>query len=178
MNIKYILPRLPIFIAFLFANMAAHAYSVEMSEADLQSVVAAGFPLVQQTPLVKIVFSEPKIRIVKSTGRLRLSVAADLSAYDGFRASGRAEIEGEIAYDPAHGQFHLRYPALVGLTFNQLAPAYHKLLTATVAAFIEQQLPIVVLYQLDSKDFRQAIMLRTLKSVTVKDGALIAELDF
>jgi hypothetical protein len=176
MNMKSILPRMPVFIAFLFASMAAHAYSVEMSEADLQSVVAAGFPMVQQTPLVKIVFSEPKIRIVKDTGRLRLSVAADLSAYDGIHASSKAEIEGEIAYDSMHGQFHLRYPALVGLTFNQLAPAYHKLLSATVGAFIEQQLPIVVLYQLDSKDFRQAIMLQTLKSVKVKDGILIAEL--
>ena len=178
MHLKHYLLRMPAFIAFLFMSMSAHAYSVEMSEADIQSVVAAGFPQVQQTPLVKIVFSDPAVTIVKTTGRLRLSVTADLSAYDGFRTSGKAEIEGEISYDPVHGQFHLRNPALVGLTFNQLAPVYHQLLTVTVGAFIEQQLPIIVLYQLDSKDFKQAIMLRTLKSIKVKDGMLIAELDF
>jgi len=72
----------------------------------------------------------------------------------------------------------LRYPALVGVSFKQLSPSYSELLTVAVSAFIDQQLPIVVLYQLDSKDFKQAIMLRTLKSIVVKDGILIAELDY
>jgi len=85
---------MPIFIALLFMSMTAHAYSVEISEADIQSVVAVGFPRVQQTPLVKIIFSDPKIKILKSTGRLRLSVVVDLSAYDGFHVNGKAEIEG------------------------------------------------------------------------------------
>lgn len=182
--------RIPAFIRHTFAKIVrvkmllililftgqVQAYTVEISETDLQQMVSQGFPVQQQTPFATIILSDPRIRILGDSNRMRLSLAISTAFPNQLTSRGRAEIEGELAYDANKGEFHLRQPALIGLQFDQLPQEYHQMASALVGAIAQQTLPIIVLYRLDEKDIRQEMTKRILKGVTVKDGKLIAEL--
>jgi len=153
------------------------AYSVEITEAEMQTMVAAVFPVSQQSGLVDATFSDPRVRIT-SRQRIRLSLACQIKMPMQSAVMGRATIEGELHFDAQRGEFQLRYPALVSVNFATLPAEYNELVKGVISTVTEQQLPIVVLYRLDDKDLRQAMARRVLRGIVVKDGKLIAEIDF
>ena len=155
-----------------------HAYTVEMSQTELQAMVEQGFPIRQQTPFATTVLSQPKITIPANSQRLRLSVAITAVFPNNITSKGRAEIEGELDYDATKGEFHLREPSVTALYFDNLPQQYRELLTTVIGALARQTLPIIVIYRLDEKDLRQSMAKRVLKDVKVRNGKLIAELDW
>lgn len=165
-------------VALLIVPAPIWAYSVEISLDEVQAAVATLFPIKQQIPFATTVLSDPKVRIVNDSNRVRLAVNIQASFPNGIHSAGTAEIEGELGYDAAHGEFRLRQPVVTELRFGALPADYADLMKANVNALAEQILPSIVIYRLDERDFRQGMMRRVLKGVTVKDGKLIAELDW
>ena len=164
-------------LAGLFASHA-HAYTVEITQAELQAMVERGFPIVQQTPYATTKLSQPKVSIVNGSKRLRLGVSITGIFPGNLVSSGRAEIEGEPDYQSDKGEFHLREPVLTSLHFDRLPAEYQELMGTLVSAIVRQTLPIIVIYRLDTRDLRQSTVRRMLKSISVKNGKLIAELDW
>jgi hypothetical protein len=165
-------------LLLLCPGAQALAYSVEISQEEVQAAVATVFPIRQQIPFITTEFSNPTVRLVKGSNRIRLGLAVRASFADQAATSGQAEIEGELGYDPARGEFHLRQPAITGLDIDALPPDSVAALKILLNAATQQILPSVVLYRLDERDFRQGMMRRALKGVSVRDGRLFAELDW
>ena len=168
---------LALFLFWLLAS-PVQAYTVAMSEQDIEAMIAASFPIKQQMPLLNVEFSAPHVKIVPPTSRLRVSMAMVVYFPNQSFSKGRATIEGDVEYDADKGEFHLRQPGLVGLEFEQLPNEYRELVAAIVNTFAAQRLPIIVLYRLDEKDFRQAMARRVLRGITLKDGKLYADLEW
>ncbi len=157
---------------------AAHAFQVEISEQQIQAEVETMFPIRQQLPFASAVFSDPRVRIVPGSDRVRLALTVGTRIAGEAEVRGDAEIEGSLGYDPGTGEFHLIRPALTRLHFDVLQRDALELLTLMANAIAEQYLTHVVIYRLDARDFRQGMMRRNLRGVQVRDGKLIAELDW
>jgi hypothetical protein len=160
----------------LLSATPAHAYTVEITQPELQAMIVQGFPIRQQMPFASAILSQPRITIPPSGKRLRLAVAISTTFPNNITSKGRAEIEGELGYDADKGEFHLREPSVTALSFDQLPPQYRELVTSIVSGIAYQTLPIIVIYRLDEKDLRQSMARQTLREVTVSNGKLIVEL--
>lgn len=167
-------------LALLLCLSAAQAaaWNVEISQDEVQASVATMFPIRQQIPFAAVVFSDPRVLIVEGSDRVRMGLAVDASFANQVAAAGRAEIEGGLGYDPARGEFHLLRPAVTDLQVDVLPQDYLDLVRTMTNSIAEQFLSGIVIYRLDERDFRQGMMRRALKGVHVRDGKLIAEMDW
>lgn len=166
-----------LFIALLLPA-PAWAYVVEMTQEQLQVMLAKGFPLKREVAFATLTFDQPRLVLEQGSNRLGLALTL-LAEMPGQRpARGSGMIDGELEYHADTGEFHLRNPSVKSLSFDGLAPQYNALLQGVVAEYAAQTLPIVVLYRLDESEMRQAMARRMLKSVQVKDGKVLAELDW
>jgi hypothetical protein len=173
-----------LFACMLFAGMLGLksslvlAYEVEISEQDIQAEVATMFPIRQQLPFVTTTFTDPRVRIAAGSDRVRLAIAVHARFANQVEAAGLAEIEGSLGYDPATGEFHLIRPAVTALQFDRLQQEALGLVRLMANAIAEQYLPSIAIYQLDERDFTQGMMRRKLKGIEVRDGKLVADLDW
>jgi len=165
-------------LALFALTESAHAYTVEITQKEIQSMVASIFPIKQQLPFVSTTLSDPRIHILRGNNRLRLSVAVSTAFSNNITSSGVAEIEGEVDYDSVKGEFYLRQPTITKLQFDQLPQEYEQQARSVVSGLTQQSLPIIVIYRLDEKDIKQAVTRRVLKGISVKDGKLVADLDW
>ncbi len=156
----------------------AQAWQVEITEAGIQSEVATMFPIRQQLPFVSATFSDPRVRIIAGSDRVRLAIAVTTAFPNQVEARGHAEIEGTPGYDAATGEFHLIRPAVTVLQFDLLQQESADFVRLMANVIAEQYVANIVIYRLDEQDFRQGMMRRKLKGIEVRDGKLIAELDW
>lgn len=164
--------------AFGMGSGRAWAWTVEISQEEIQAAVSTMFPIRQQIPFAITTFSDPRIFIVEGSDRVRMALAVRTNFSGQVAAAGRAEIEGAPGYDPVRGEFHLLRPAVTVLDFDQLEQEYLELVRMMANSIAEQFLPGIVIYRLDERDFRQGVMRRSLRGIHVRDGKLIAELDW
>jgi hypothetical protein len=160
--------------ALLLAAAPAAAYTLSLSAADIEAVVAPAFPQVQDGPFGEIAFAHPKVVLTPGSDRLGLGVdvTADLPA--GMQATARAVVDGELSYDPARREFHLREPRVKSLTADGLPDAFAPLVADAVTRMARETMPVIVLYRLP--DDPALAPLRLLKSAAVKDGKVVIEL--
>lgn len=160
--------------AALLAAAPAAAYTLSLSAADIEAVVAPHFPQVQDSALGQVTFAHPKVVLTPGSDRLGLGVdvTADLPA--GMQATASAVVDGDLAYDPAKREFHLREPRVQSLAAEGLPDAFAPMVADAVTQMARETMPVIVLYRLP--DDPALAPLRLLKSVAVKDGKVVIEL--
>ena len=165
-------------LLFLAVSRSSFAYTVTVTEADLEANVSEYFPLESDTPLYHLQLFRPVVTLNAKTNRVGLNVDFSIEVPDQYQARGSAYIDGEIGYNADNGEFYLREPALVSMSANDLPDQYTGMIRDALNLFARRSLPVVVLYRLDRNDPREAVMLRTLKSVKVEGGKLLIEVDW
>lgn len=166
-----------LFVVLLLPALA-WAYVVEMTQVELQEMLVKNFPVKRDITFAVLTFDKPQVVLTKGSNRLGLALTLTAEMPDQWVARGSGMIDGELEYDAAKGEFHLRNPGVKSLSFEGLPPQYSSMLQGVVAEFAAQTLPIIVIYKLDEKQFRQSMTRKMLKSVQVKDGKVLAELDW
>lgn len=156
----------------------AQAWTVDITEDQIQAEVATMFPIRQQLPFVTAVFSDPRMHIVTGSDRMRLALTVTTTFPNQVEAKGQAEIEGSLGYDATTGEFHLIRPAVTQLQSDLLQQDSLELVRLMANAIAEQYITHVAIYRLDERDFQQGMMRRKLKGIQVRDGKFIAELDW
>jgi hypothetical protein len=164
--------------ALCMKSPLALAYEVAITQQEIQTEVATLFPIRQQLPFVTATFSDPRVHIVAGSDRVRLALSVHARFANEVEAAGRAEIEGSLGYDPASGEFHLIRPIVTSLQSDPLQQDALDLVRLMANAIAEQYLPSIVIHRLDERDFKQGMMRRKLRSFEVRDGKLVAELDW
>jgi len=161
-------------VALLLAAVPAAAYTVSLTAAEIEAVVAPRFPLVQEMTMGSVTFAHPKVILTPGSNRLGLAVdvIADLPA--GMQAQARAVVDGDLAYDPARREFHLREPRVKSLTAQGLPESFAPMVADAVTRMARERMPIIVLYRLP--DDPALAPLRILKAAEVRDGKVRVEL--
>jgi len=165
-----------VLIGLGFFTENAQAYTLTMTQKELQIMIDVWFPVTQATAIGDVKLSSPKILLTNASDRLGFSVNIHLEMPDQYIAKGKGVIDGEIDYNAERGEFYIRAPRLLKLKVEGLPPSYESIVLSVINDLTQQQLPLIVVYSLDKQEIAQASVLRTLKSVRVNKGQLLMEL--
>jgi hypothetical protein len=152
-----------------------HAYTLNLTAAEIETVARAYFPQRQEGVFGRITLSDPKVVLEDGSERLGLGVKVKAELPGGLTAYADALVDGEVAWDPAKREFHLREPRVRRLDAEGLQEPYASLVAEGVNALAQETLPVIVLYRVPA-DAAGAEALKALKRVAVKDGRLRVEL--
>jgi hypothetical protein len=156
------------------ANGALERLPVELSRAELQRAVERQFPLSLEA-LVKLVFSEPSVRLDCGDDRMGLELSISAEIMGQMTPASRWLLTGELSYERDTGEFFLYQPdirAVPTTTGNDntiTSKRIRKFLVADVIGSLLSDLPV---YQLKAWDSKQALARKFLHSLSIRDGKL------
>jgi hypothetical protein len=153
-------------------------YTVVMTQAELQQRADAMFPLRKAyLGLFEIEYANPTIELDPRTNRVRASVdAVTLFTVEGRKFTGSATASGSLRYDNQTGAFFLDHITVERMALGGIPDRYVNKLDGLASALLTghyQQHPI---YALHDDRLKQRLAKALLKSVVVRDGAVIATL--
>jgi hypothetical protein len=156
----------------------ADGYTVTVAAPALQKAVEAYFPITRENALGVVTLSHPRVILRPGSRRIALATQVKAAMPDQPPVTGNGVVDGEIAYDPARHEFHLREPRVASLAIDGVEGPFAALIESAVDVLTQDQFPVILLYRLDEAVLRAAPKLRMLKAVGIRDGALVLELAF
>lgn len=161
----------------MFNVTLTHAYTMSLSEQDIQEQIDAIMPLEKKQLFLTVVMSDAKVSLSESANRLEIASDIALSSGAGVGGSGHATIAGAIRYDAENGAFYIDDPEIVSLESESIPRNFLSETKKYVQLIAEQVLPRYPVYQLDNENLQEQLAKAVLKSVRVEDHKLIVELD-
>ena len=165
-----------ILVAIFFSG-AIHR-TIRLTAPEIQSELAAKFPLEKRQLLFTARFTDPTVSIDPLTSRITLGFSTTVSALGMKAATGRAEGEGAIRYEPSSGELFLDSPVVKvkGFELTGLPEKYQHAGSDLIAKGLQEYLVHTPIYRLSDKDSKLLSARRALKSIHIKDGTVLIEL--
>lgn len=162
-------------IALFSASLGAT--TLEFSQADLQNRVGPQFPIQRSVLGVAINFTDPLVFLSENENRIGVELTISVTASNTLKGKGRGMTDGTLVYKPATGQFVLTEPRLRNLKVENIPQEQQARVRETIDWVARNALPEIVVYQLTEEDFREKMAKQMLKSIAVKNGKLVVELE-
>ena len=164
-------------IAGLLLNAPLWAgFEIEITQQQMQQMAEQQFPIQRKTLLADLELSHPKLSLIDQKFVLETTVLANFP--NQTMSQGHAIIDGKLGYRAEKGEFLMIQPTLAGLQIEGLTPQGNQLLRDLASQLIMQNIQSIVVYRLDEKRFRDRMTKQSLKSVTIREGALYAEMEW
>ncbi len=163
-----------IFILSLLISTPLLAFEIEITPEQIQQVAEKQFPIKKQALFVQIELSNPKITLAGQ----RLTLAMQIAAYypNQTMSQGTTVVDGKLGYNEKSGEFLLIQPRVQEVTIEGLASQHNEWLRDIISPLVAQSVTAVVLYRLDEKQFGDRMTKNSLKSITIRNGILYAEI--
>ena len=149
------------------------SYTLRISAKELEKRLAKKFPIKKKASIFIFKITDPEVVFPSEKANhigIRLTLKVSLPGL--FSAKGRALIHGEIEYDSEHGAFYFFDPEVQELKIKGLSRRYQIEVKELFSGFIQSALNELCIYQFNTRDRKQAIAKKLLKSVQVKEGKL------
>lgn len=140
---------------------------------ELQQKIESKFPLKKKKAVLTATFSNPKVMLSEGADRLGIALDVTISLPLGKKYRGRTEVDGEIQYNPAKGEFSVVNSQVRKLDIEKLPEKYEDPLQGLAEKVVEMYLSDVPVYKLDQSGFKHSLAKLMLKSVQVEDGQLV-----
>lgn len=164
-------------VATALFSAALGATTMEFTQAELQARVAPQFPMQRSLLGAAINFTEPLVYLSETENRIGVEVTVSVAMSDTLKGTGRGMTDGTLVYKPETGQFVLTEPRLRNLKIDNIPAAQQARVRETIDWVARNALAGIVVYQLGDKDFREKMARQMLKSMQVKNGKLVVELE-
>lgn len=164
-------------VAIALFSAALGATTMEFTQAELQARVAPQFPMQRSLLGAAINFADPLVYLSETENRIGVEVTVSVAMSDMLKGTGRGMIDGTLVYKPETGQFVLTEPRLRNLKIDNIPAAQQARVREIIDWVARNALAGIVVYQLGDKDFREKMARQMLKSMQVKNGKLVVELE-
>lgn len=173
------IPRVFMLIFFLCGQaQAAHAWTVELSEADLQERIDKRLPIEKNKLLFTVLVSALKVELTEGSERIGMVADMEIKSPHLSSGKGRARLDGKLRYQATDGAFYFQEVEVREVTFENIPDKYHGLVRELFQHAVQRRLAETPVYQLDTNKTKQQIAKALLKSVRVMKGKLVLELSF
>ncbi len=163
-------------LLFLMQYGVATAYTVELTREEVQTAVAAYFPVKHISPFVMLTAHNPKVLLEQKTGRIGLEFSVLANVPGVLTGEGRGLIDGDLEYRHRTGEFYLRDPKIKSLKLYDVPAEITATVKRALQQLMRQSLPVILVYKLQDSDLKQKMAKRVLTSVEVRHGKLLLEL--
>lgn len=164
-------------LCFMLSQMLwAFEYTLEFSEAEIQSRINAMLPVKKETFVVNVVVNEAKVNLLEHTDQIALASKLFVTSMAGINSQGEVKLQGRIAYESEKGAFYLHDLQVVTLDIERVPADFLPTLQQLVQSGLSQVLSKHPVYVLKNDDIRQQLLKSSLKSITIEDHKLKATL--
>lgn len=147
---------------------------VDMTEDELQTALAANFPLRECTLGVACArFSEPRLQLSEGANRVHFSSLLHVEL-GGFRIPGRIALSGTPRYDPASASVFLSDLRIEHVSMAGLPADIEHVLRARGGPLLQPTFDRRAVYRVTGDGLRESLMRRSLRGVSVVNGKLRA----
>lgn len=163
-------------LCLLWGIQNAYAWTVELTEAELQAKINRILPIEKNKLLFTLLVSGIDVELKEGSDRVGLISAMEIKSPHFSTGKGQAYIDGKLVYRPADGAFYFDEPEVKEVKFENIPDKYHQVLRKIFEVAIRNRLAETPIYRLDESKTKQQIARTLLKSVKVIDRKLVLEL--
>lgn len=160
-------------VAMSLACASVFQREVRITADELQAKVEKAFPVKKRQTFVTMRFSEPQIQL-SDGDRIGLTLTVDVDIPGGGTLHGRMGADGALAYRPDRGEIVIVDAQLTELQVDELSSTHSKALHGVARRVAQQYFAEIPVVRLNQGDFKQSLTRLVLKSVTVREGEVVA----
>jgi hypothetical protein len=147
---------------------------MHFSRAQLQKKVDTVFPVDENKALLRVRFSNPVVALPAAGERMGLALDMRVKLPGGKKAEGRLFFNSGLIYDPNRGEIALADPRLDSLDVEGVPRRFESALQTTAEVVAKRYLAQIPVYRLNADDYKQSLAKLVLKSVSIRDGEVVA----
>ena len=149
---------------------------VTLDRADLQRRIDRLFPIHRENELLSVRLYHPRVILTEHSDRIGLRMQVDAAAAQ-FSVSGRARVDGVLRFANGSGEFYLDDASVEELEIDGVPSLYVDQIRQLADGVVRDLLQDRPIYTLGQSGEPKRLMGSDIKSVTVRDGKLIVELE-
>ena len=154
------------------------AYTLEYTQEDLQKKIEKKFPYLISKPIYRVELKNPHVILKEGEDRIGFKVDVSVTILERLPNHGSATLNGKLRYEASSGKLFLDDPKLQELLIEGAPPEINFAVgTVLEGEIIKKHFATKPLYELKEQDLQHTLAKLMLKSVAVKDGKLLIELD-
>lgn len=157
-------------------GVMAFEYTLEFTEADIQSRIDAMLPVKKETFIVVVTVDQAKVALLENSNRVALHSKLFVNSVAGINAQGQLALEGRVAYDAEQGAFFLKDAHITELQIDKVPVDFMPQLKQLAQSGLNQALGKQPIYVLKEDDMRHKLIKASLKSIEITEQKLKATL--
>jgi hypothetical protein len=154
----------------------AEAFTIELTEQQVQEVVISYFPVEHITPLATLNVYRPLVFLDQKSNRIGLAFSILVDVPNIMKGEGQGAFDGDLEYRQETGEFYLHDPKIRRLDVQEFPTDIAVTLQQALQEIMGQSFPLILVYKLQDDDIAQRMAKSILSSVAVRKGKLIIEL--
>ena len=162
-------------VVLLFPPLAG-AYTITLTRQDIQTQVERSFPITEENMFSSITLQSAKVDLQEGSDRLGLIVDAAVSALGGLEISGLVHVDGALKYVSQTGEFLLVDAIARSVDIAGVSEPIRMKAAELVTELMKDYFSKNPIYKLNPQTMAEAMVMKAIKSVGVKDGKLVVEL--
>ncbi|WP_028293342.1 DUF1439 domain-containing protein [Oceanobacter kriegii] len=165
-------------LALLLAltSSLASAYTIELTEAELQQRLESMMPMHRDRYFMKVTLDKPELDLTLGDGLLGFGALMTVEAPGDLGGDVKVKIAGELVYNADRGTFYLKKPKILSMDSSHISVGNQAQVKSVIEPLASKYLERKPVYTLDDEDLKQKLAKAVLKSVTVQDNKLVLEL--
>lgn len=168
------------FLLFLLLLLSgihyAHAWTVELTEDELQEKIDRSLPIEKKKLLFTVRVSSIDVELKEGSERIGLSSEMEIKSPHFTTGKGQALVDGKLHYNRTDGSFYFHEPEVRQVTFENIPDRYQEVVKVIFQRALSRRLAKTPVYKLKDNKTKHQIAKVLLKSVKVVDQKLILEL--
>lgn len=169
--------RLLLLLAMLLSGTpSAHAWTIELTEDELQARLDRVIPVEKKKLLFRVLVSAIDVELTEGSDRIGLLADMEIRSPYFTTGKGKAYLDGKLSYNPGDGAFYFQETEVREVKFENIPDKYHEAVRMIFHRAISRRLAKTPVYTLQEDKTRHQIAKVLLKSVTVIDRKLVLEL--
>lgn len=167
-----------IFITTLLLSVNSFAQDIAFSKQVLQAELEKNMPVIEQQGLFSITLNKPELDLLADQQRLSVRSHVIVKTAFGTENHGHIKVNGKLRYQAEDHSFYVDDPRLVEFNFNDLPPSLQPQVQALLEDIIADAVVKRPVYTLSDKNFEENMAKMMLKSILIKENAVVASLGF
>ncbi|MBT5231969.1 MAG: DUF1439 domain-containing protein [Methylococcales bacterium] len=163
------------FCIFLFGVTQAIAFTVELTEAELQEKIDAKMPLQKSRFYISVIISDPDVVLMPGSDRLGIQCKIVAALPGNLKGNGTLYVDGGIEYVQEEGAFYFVDPKINTLVIEGISKKVEKKVKKLVGKVVKHSMNHFPVYTFKN-NLKHKFAKALLDSVTVKDEKLILEM--
>ncbi len=173
-----LLIRLIFIITISFSSSYGFAYTIELSQNQLQEKIDKKFPFIKKKFLIKTIVNNPIVKLQNELNHIRISFDVKIIATKTIGFNTSAIVKGILKYKQKEKNFYFNKLEVIELNVKNIPKKFHKGLKKTVEFIATSYLSNFPVYKIKNKGLKLKLVGALLKDIKIQNHILYIKLGY